>query len=104
METHDVAVKALNKKIDTLEIQIEIVKTDPLYARHTEKMVNEFQTEVVSLKNTISFIEDAADKFQEIEDLMHPGYWSAIDGRRKRILGILNSERLEWRVDPYARG
>lgn len=45
-----------------------------------------------------------AEKLEAIEELMHPGYWSALDGRRERILNILGSDRREWRRDMYAEG
>jgi hypothetical protein len=32
-----------------------------------------------------------------VEDMMHPGYWSAQDSRREKILAALNSSRKEWR-------
>lgn len=36
------------------------------------------------------------EKLAKIEELMHPGYWSAMDARRNKILEVLGSTRREW--------
>jgi hypothetical protein len=36
------------------------------------------------------------EKLAKIEELMHPGYWSAMDTRRDKILEVLGSTRREW--------
>lgn len=37
------------------------------------------------------------EKLAKIEEMMHPGYWSAMDGRREAILKVLGSTRQEWK-------
>lgn len=39
----------------------------------------------------------AEQKLAKIEEMMHPGYWSAMDTRRDKILEVLGSTRREWR-------
>lgn len=39
----------------------------------------------------------ADEKLAKIEEMMHPGYWSAMDGRREAILKVLGSTRQEWK-------
>ena len=64
---------------------------------------------------TLADVEEAMDKEQssptpdgltdvqklaKIEELMHPGFWSAYDYRREAILKVLGSERSSWHKEP----
>jgi hypothetical protein len=40
------------------------------------------------------------EKLVKIEELMHPGFWSSFDYRRKAILKVLGSERSLWQKEP----
>lgn len=40
------------------------------------------------------------EKLAKIEELMHPGFWSAYDYRREAVLKVLGSERSSWYKEP----
>lgn len=42
----------------------------------------------------------AVEKLAKIEELLHPGFWSAYDYRRDAILKVLGSTRPSWHSEP----
>lgn len=48
--------------------------------------------------------ETAEEKLAKIEELMHPGFWSAYDYRREAIMAALGSERTSWHKEPVEYG
>ena len=57
-------------------------------------------TEYLERKAEVEPEITAEEKLAKIEELMHPGFWSAYDYRREAILKALGSERSSWSKEP----